>query len=166
MAWPLPLYELALMTAGRAYDMSIPISRRRRHARGQARWRCSAAGQRGVTELLADKGIRTITSGYAEIPTGGEIVVNPGDRRLQIQRASRCPSSYGPAVSGLPVSEHGFIRVDRFGKVPALGQVFAAGDAVDFAVKQGGMGASRPTPSPNRSRPWQAPTSSRGNSTP
>ena len=26
MAWPLPLYELALMTAGRAYDMGVELS--------------------------------------------------------------------------------------------------------------------------------------------
>ena len=26
MAWPLPLYELALMTAGRAYDMEVDLS--------------------------------------------------------------------------------------------------------------------------------------------
>ena len=25
MAWPLPLYELALMTAGRAYDMGVDL---------------------------------------------------------------------------------------------------------------------------------------------
>src|SRR5207248_7134167 len=26
MAWPLPIYELAMMTAGRAYDMNLEIS--------------------------------------------------------------------------------------------------------------------------------------------
>ena len=26
MAWPLPLYELALMTAGRAYDMNVELA--------------------------------------------------------------------------------------------------------------------------------------------
>ena len=43
-------------------------------------------------------------------------------------------------MRGLPVSEHGFIRVDRFGKVPDFGHVYAAGDAVDFPIKQGGIG--------------------------
>jgi sulfide:quinone oxidoreductase len=46
-------------------------------------------------------------------------------------------------VQGLPVSEHGFIRVDPSGQVPGSGPVFAAGDAVDFPIKHGGVGSQR-----------------------
>jgi sulfide:quinone oxidoreductase len=43
----------------------------------------------------------------------------------------------------LHVGEHGFVHIDRFGRVPHSGPVFAAGDAVDFPVKQGGVGAQQ-----------------------
>jgi len=97
----------------------------------------------GVAALLEKANIRTITSAYAEMPASGEVVVNPGDRRLHAKRVIALPELYGPSVRGLPVSEHGFIRVDRFGRVPSCGAVFAAGDATDFAVKQGGVGSQQ-----------------------
>jgi sulfide:quinone oxidoreductase len=44
----------------------------------------------------------------------------------------------------VPVSEpHGFIPVDEYGRVMGLEDVYAAGDAVDFPVKQGGLAAQQ-----------------------
>ncbi len=143
MAWPLPLYELALMTAGRAYDMNIALQSTIVTPEDKP---LAVFGQEvsdGVAGLLAGKGIRTITSAYAEIPSPGEIVINPGDRRLRAKRVIALPELYGPSVRGLHVSEHGFIGVDRFCHVPHAGPVYAAGDAVDFPIKQGGLGSQQ-----------------------
>jgi sulfide:quinone oxidoreductase len=143
MAWPLPLYELALMTAGRAYDMNVSLETTivTPEARPLAVFGQEASD--GVSQLLRDANIRTITSAYAEIPAKGEIVINPGDRRLRVKRAVALPELYGPSVRGVAVSEHGFIRVNRFCRVPQAGPVYAAGDAVDFPIKQGGLGAQQ-----------------------
>jgi sulfide:quinone oxidoreductase len=143
MAWPLPLYELALMTAGRAYDMNVNLATTIITPEERP---LAAFGQEvsdGVAQLLRDANIRTVTSAYAEIPSQGEIVMNPGDRRLRIKRAVALPELYGPSVRGLPVSEHGFIHVDRFCRVPHVGPIYAAGDAVDFPIKQGGLGSQQ-----------------------
>ncbi len=143
MAWPLPLYELALMTAGRAYDMNVNLEAAIVTPEDKP---LAVFGQEvsdGVAALLAGKDITVITSGYAEVPAQGEVVVNPGERRLAPERVIALPELYGPSVRGLHVGEHGFIRVDKFCRVPNAGPVFAAGDAVDFPIKQGGVGAQQ-----------------------
>jgi len=143
MAWPLPLYELALMTAGRAYDMGIdmPITIITPEDSPLAIFGSQAS--EGVAELLAKAKIQEINSAYVEIPAKGEIVVNPGDRHLHVGRIVALPELYGPSVRGIPLSEHGFIRVNRFGRVADCGPIYAAGDATDFAIKQGGVSAQQ-----------------------
>jgi sulfide:quinone oxidoreductase len=44
-------------------------------------------------------------------------------------------------VSGLPADEHGFVATDPYGHVGDRQDVFAAGDATAFPVKQGGLAA-------------------------
>jgi sulfide:quinone oxidoreductase len=143
MAWPLPLYELALMMAGRAYDMGVELAATIVTPEDEPLAVFGKEVSDGVAKLLAGKGIRTITSGYAEIPAPGEIVISPGDRRLRAGRVVALPELYGPAVRGLTVSEHGFLAVDRFCRLLDAGPVFAAGDAVDFPIKQGGVGSQQ-----------------------
>jgi sulfide:quinone oxidoreductase len=53
------------------------------------------------------------------------------------------PELYGPCVRGIPLSDHGFIRVNPYGRVPDAGHVFAAGDATDFPVKHGGIASQQ-----------------------
>ena len=53
------------------------------------------------------------------------------------------PELYGPSVRGIPLSTHGFLRVDLFGRVPDVEGVYAAGDATDFAIKYGGIAAQQ-----------------------
>ncbi|HXD53931.1 MAG TPA: FAD-dependent oxidoreductase [Solirubrobacteraceae bacterium] len=143
MAWPLPLYELALMAAGRAYDSNLPLEVTIVTPETGPLAVFGQTVSDGVSALLSAKGIRTITDAYAEIPEQGSIVINPGDRRLHAQRVVALPELYGPSVRGLPVSEHGFLRVDRFCRVADVEGVYAAGDSVDFPVKQGGVGSQQ-----------------------
>jgi sulfide:quinone oxidoreductase len=143
MAWPLPLYELALLTAGRAYDMNMKLQATIVTPEDSPLAIFGTQASEGVQALLKKAEIETITSAYAEIPERGEIAINPGDRHLHAERIVALPELYGPAVRGIPLSENGFIRVDRFGRVDGLDSVYAAGDAVDFAVKQGGISAQQ-----------------------
>jgi sulfide:quinone oxidoreductase len=98
---------------------------------------------RNVAELLEKSRIKTITSAYAEIPEPGEIVIHPEDRHLRVNLVVALPELYGPLVHGFPLSAEGFIRVGPFGQVPGCGPLFAAGDATDFAVKQGGVSSQQ-----------------------
>jgi sulfide:quinone oxidoreductase len=143
MAWPLPLYELALMTTARAYDMDVGLRATLITPEDSPLAVFGREVSDGVAALLSERGIDVITSSYAEVPRPGEIAVNPGDRHVYAERIVALPELYGPAVRGLPISEHGFIRVNRFGRVPDVGRVYAAGDAVDFPVKHGGVSAQQ-----------------------
>lgn len=141
MAWPLPLYELALMTAGRAYDMNVDLDATVITPEESPLAIFGSEVSAVVAARLAKARIETVSSAYVEIPSEGEIVINPGGRRLRAQRVIALPELYGPCVRGLPISEHGFIAVTRFGRLPNAGLIYAAGDAVDFPVKQGGVGS-------------------------
>ncbi|HTC60803.1 MAG TPA: FAD-dependent oxidoreductase [Solirubrobacteraceae bacterium] len=143
MAWPLPLYELALMTAGRAYDMGIDLQTTIVTPEDSPLAIFGASASSSVAELLARANIETITSAYAELPNAREVVVNPGDRYLEVDRAIALPELFGPEVRGIPLGDHGFIQVDPYCRVPGVERVYAAGDATDFPIKHGGVGSQQ-----------------------
>ena len=143
MAWPLPIYELALMMAGRAYDLNleIPVTVVTPEDAPLAIFGQEASST--VSELLDRAGVATITSSYAEVPDAKTVLLSPGDRHLRFDRLVALPELFGPAVRGLPVAEHGFIPIDLHSKVRGVERVYAAGDATDFAVKHGGVAAQQ-----------------------
>jgi sulfide:quinone oxidoreductase len=143
MAWPLPLYELALMTAGRAYDMGIDLETTIVTPEDSPLAIFGASASSSIAELLARSSIETITSAYAEVPNAREVVVNPGDRHLEVDRVIALPELFGPELRGIPLGDHGFIRVDPYCRVPDVERVYAAGDATDFPIKHGGIGSQQ-----------------------
>jgi sulfide:quinone oxidoreductase len=143
MAWPLPLYELALMTAGRAYDMGIELQTTIVTPEDSPLAIFGSSASSTVVELLAGANVETINSAYAQVPSSHEVLINPGDQRLEVDRVIALPELYGPAVRGIPLGENGFIRVDPHCRVPDVERIYAAGDATDFPIKQGGIGSQQ-----------------------
>jgi sulfide:quinone oxidoreductase len=143
MAWPLPIYELALMSAARAYDMGVELSVTVVTPEEVPLGIFGLGASAAVSELLERAAITTLTSAYAEVPSSGAVVVYPDDRRLEFDRIVALPELFGPSVRGLRVSEHGFIPVDLHSQVRGVERVYAAGDATDFAVKQGGIASQQ-----------------------
>jgi sulfide:quinone oxidoreductase len=143
MAWPLPLYELAMMTAGRAYDMQIELETTIVTPEDSPLAIFGSAASEAVVDLLAAANVETINSAYAEVPTPGEVLINPGERHLEVDRVIALPELYGPVVHGIPLGEHSFIRVDPHCRVPDVECIYAAGDATDFSIKQGGIGSQQ-----------------------
>ncbi len=143
MAWPLPLYELALMTAGRAYDMGIALATTIVTPEDAPLAVFGARVSEAVAELLARENIQTVTSAYAEVPDTGSVTINPGDRHLNVDRVVALPELYGPCLRGIPLGEHGFVRTDAYGRVREVPNVYAAGDATDFAIKHGGVASQQ-----------------------
>jgi len=143
MAWPLPLYELALMTAGRASDMGIELQTTLVTPEAAPLAIFGKAASTAVAALLARANVEAIYSASAEVPSAREVVINPGDRHLEVDRVIALPELAGPAIRGIPLGEHGFIRVDPYGRVPGVPCVYAAGDATDFPIKQGGVGSQQ-----------------------
>ena len=143
MAWPLPLYELALMTSTRAFDMDVEVDITIVTPEDSPLAIFGSLASSAIGDRLTKAKIKTITSAYAEIPRTGEIVINPGDRYLKVDRVVALPELYGPSVRGVPLSEHGFLRVDSHCKLVDMEGIYAAGDATEFAIKHGGVSSQQ-----------------------
>ncbi|MGO9497903.1 MAG: FAD-dependent oxidoreductase [Solirubrobacteraceae bacterium] len=144
MPWPLPLYELALMTARRAYDMNVDISVTLATPEDAPLALFGSEASAAVERLLEENGILFIPSAHCETPAPGELLLSPGSRRLYVDRVIALPELFGPSVPGVPLTAHnGFIPIDVHCKVVGLDRVYAAGDATDFAVKFGGIASQQ-----------------------
>jgi sulfide:quinone oxidoreductase len=143
MAWPLPLYELAMMTAGRAYDMQIELETTIVTPEDSPLAIFGSGASSAVAELLASAKVEVISSAYAEVPSSDKVLINPGARHLEVDRVIALPELYGPALRGIALSENGFIHVDPFCRVPDVEGIYAAGDATDFPIKMGGIGSQQ-----------------------
>ena len=141
--WPLPLYELALMTAQRAESMDI---RELELTFVTPEPRPLAVFGTSVSEVVANRlaraGIAAHYNSHAKIPAVGRLQIEPRGLELHPQRIVTIPRIAGPAVPGLPgAGAHGFLPIDKHCAVPATdGRVFAAGDAAHYPIKHGGLG--------------------------
>jgi sulfide:quinone oxidoreductase len=143
MPWPLPLYEIALMTAGRAYDMGLALQCTIVTPEPAPLAIFGQAASAAVSERLRRAGIAVIGSGYAEVPRAGEVFVRPLGRTVLVDRVITLPELYGPCVQGLPFGAHGFLKVDRHCRLSGVDGVWAAGDVTDFPVKHGGIASQQ-----------------------
>jgi len=143
MPWPLPVYELALLTAQRAWEMGPELSVTIFTPERAPLIVFGEDASREVAQLLSDRGIEVITSAYCEIPKARTIDVSPGGRHFEFDRIVALPELRGPTVEGIPQDGGGFIPVDEFCQVRGAQRVYAAGDATDFPVKHGGIAAQQ-----------------------
>lgn len=141
--WPLPIYELALMTAselerrgvhGAALTLVTPES--------DPLGLFGQAASDAVCDLLATHGVELVTQTYPVAVERGGLSIRPGgllaaDRVVALSRVE------GPGISGLPQDANGFVPVDEHGAVVGLAGVYAAGDVTAFPLKQGGIAAEQ-----------------------
>jgi sulfide:quinone oxidoreductase len=139
VSWPLPLYELALMAAGQAAgmgmeDLEFSIVTPEERPLAIFGPKISTA----VGELLAQAGIAARTSVYPR-ESGEDIVLEPGGELLAADRVVALPRLEGPRLEGVPCDADGFMPTELDGRVTGLDDVYAAGDATTFPIKQGGI---------------------------
>ena len=138
-AWPLPLYELALMAKTRLEDAgatSVQIDVVTPEAEPLEIF--GRAASDSVRELLEARGIALLTQTTPVVFRDGALVVVPG-RALRTDRVVSLPIPEGRRIPGLPVDGHGFLRTDPLGLVEGTTDVYAAGDITNFPLKQGGI---------------------------
>jgi sulfide:quinone oxidoreductase len=143
-SWPLPMYDLALMTAAECAAHNIPevelsLITPEEEPLGVFGSRASAA----IRAILAESRVALHTSSYGEPGARGRLDLSPGRRSLAVDRIVTEPRLVGPSLRGIPSGHEGFIHTDAHGRVPGLDDVFAAGDATTFPVKQGGLAAQQ-----------------------
>jgi sulfide:quinone oxidoreductase len=138
VGWTLPLYELALLTAARFPEASVGVVTPEPRpaalfgvvASREVAARLAAAHvdlHMGVLPEAVDEGALWLAEGGS---IGADLVV-------------ALPQPAGPAIPGLPADAHGFMPVDRYGRVDGAPAVWAAGDATARPLKQGGLAAQQ-----------------------
>src|SRR4051812_21835145 len=142
--WLLPLYDLALMTAAdcAAHERTgIELSLVTPEEEPLAAFGKNASD--AVRRLLAASGVTLHTSSYAVGSRPGWLDLSPGNRAIPVDRVVTEPRLVGRRVPGIPFDNNTFIPTDTHGRVQDLDDVFAAGDATSFPIKQGGLAAQQ-----------------------
>lgn len=142
-AWPLPLYELALMTKVRLEDMgatTVRVDLVTPEAEPLAVFGREASAS--VKGLLETRGIGLRTHTTPVVFRNEALVVVPG-RAIRTERVVSLPVPEGRRIPGLPDDGRGFVRADQFGRVEGREDVYAAGDMTTFPLKQGGIAAQQ-----------------------
>ena len=137
--WPLPAYELALMTTGEARatgheDVKITVVTPEREPLTLFGEQASNA----VGEELRWAGVDVVTGAVARSGDSG-VVLDPGGERLDVQRVFAVPRIVGPALEGLACDEEGFMLTADDGRVQGAERTWAAGDGIASPVKFGGL---------------------------
>lgn len=141
--WPLPLYELAFLTAAYLVEhltrgvevILVTPEERPLMAFGKA-------ASDAIEQLLAIRGIRVQTSTVADVWSGGQLDL-ANSEPIAADAVVSLPRLQGPPIDGLPQDEDGFVPTDEFGWVLGLTDVYAAGDITQSSIKQGGIAAQQ-----------------------
>jgi sulfide:quinone oxidoreductase len=142
-AWPLPLYELALMAKVALEDRGatdVDVSVVTPEAAPLAIF--GAAASQAVSDLLDTRGIAVHGQTTPVAFRDGALIVVPG-RALRAQQVVSVPVPEGRRIPGVPQDGHGFVVVDSHGRVDGRDDVFAVGDMTSFPIKQGGIAAQQ-----------------------
>jgi sulfide:quinone oxidoreductase len=141
MPWPLPVYELALMAAERAWERQTDLAITVLTPEKAPLAIFGPEVSRDLTSLLTERKIEIVTSAQCEVPDAKTVLSYPGDRRLEVDRVVALPELRGPSIPGLPFDNSGFVPIDNHTAVMNVEHVWAAGDATDFPIKHGGVSA-------------------------
>ena len=137
--WPLPIYELALLSAAalRARGVDEPditVVTAESAPLAALGTEPSAA----VESALARAGVDLITDAAATVAIDGALETRGGSL-IGADVVIALPTLVGPHIPGLPADGDGFIPIDEHCRVQGCEDVLAAGDATAFAVKHGSL---------------------------
>ena len=120
-SWPLPIYELALMTAARAFEMNVDAQITVVTPEQAPLQIFGSTASAAVSRRLGAYGITTITSAHCVMHEPRSLTVSSAQEPLEVDQVVTLPALRGPAVPGIPRSaERGFISVDRHSRVTGL----------------------------------------------
>jgi sulfide:quinone oxidoreductase len=143
VTWPLPIYELALMTAERADSLCLEVNLTIVTPEPAPLAVFGPEASRSVARTLAERGVHVRTGRRVALVRGEQVVSTHGDVIVAAQRVVALPRLAGPRIRGIACDEHGFVIVDEECRVRGTDSVFAAGDGTTVPVKQGGIAAQQ-----------------------
>ena len=140
--WPLPLYELALLTAAHLERVRRPATLSFVTPEAAPLEIFGERASAAVASLLSDHAITLLTGVEPRKVREGHLELSHGGR-IAADAVVALPWLEGPAIDGLPRAESGFVPVDERGRVLGADGVYAAGDATTIPIKQGGLAAQQ-----------------------
>ena len=141
--WPLPLYELALLTARRARDAGRQPDIAIYTPESEPLAVFGREASHGVAAELESAGISVARSAEVDVTADRELVLPLEETPRGFDHVVALPRLHGPAPRGVPHDDRGFIPIDSHGLVAGVEHVYAAGDGTDYAVKHGGLAAQQ-----------------------
>ncbi len=140
-SWPLPLYELALMTGHYAGDRQRAIALTFITPEKSPLGVFGAGVSAEIAALLAARDIAVYCSSNVEMPAAQRLFRMPSGSESHPQYTLTLPSLTGPDVHGIPGDAvHRFLPVDEHCRVlDTDGHIFAAGDATGWRIKHGAL---------------------------
>jgi sulfide:quinone oxidoreductase len=144
--WPLPLYELALMTAREVSGMGIDDAQLTVITPEAVPLTLfGSATSTALREELDRAGVALHTATVARVAPADplEVVLQPSIRRLGVDRVVALPGVDGPGIPGTAHNDAGFIFVAAHGRMHGADCVWAAGDAIAYPVKFGGLASQQ-----------------------
>jgi sulfide:quinone oxidoreductase len=144
-SWPLPLYELALMTAHHARTRGIELELSLLTPGPRPLDMFGGDASEKVSELLSKAGVDVHCSAVADMTTEGRIVLHRAGVEIRAQRTVTLHRINGPDIHGIPGDAiRRFVPIDTRCRVRGTdGHIFAAGDATDCLIKHGGVSAQQ-----------------------
>jgi sulfide:quinone oxidoreductase len=137
-AWPLPLYELALLTARRLEHGANAVALTLVTPEPAPLSLFGEAATEAVRALLREHGIKLLAGTRPVRYESGRLELVP-EGTLLAERVVALPRLEGTRILGIPQDADGFIATDLSGRVHGLAHVYAAGDITQFRIKQGGI---------------------------
>ena len=138
-SWPLPVYELALLSATYAaeHELETEVSVITPEQTPLEMFGCE--GSRLVADLMAERRVRFVGNSVAtEVRRDGTLTLQ-FDPPINADRVVAAPELQGAAMSGIPGNWWGFVPTDGVGRVEGLEDVYAAGDMTTFPIKHGSL---------------------------
>jgi sulfide:quinone oxidoreductase len=139
VSWPLPIYELALLTdahlrrAGAESRRLVVVTHETEPLE-----MLGGIASASVRKLLEARGIELLAGRHPTAAREGTLDAVPG-APIDADRVVTLPRLDGPQLAGLPGDERGFIPVDALGRVSGIGDVYAAGEVTTLPVRQGDL---------------------------
>ncbi len=141
--WPLPMYELALLSACHAAERGLAIEATVVTPEQAPLALFGEEASEIVGGLLEDRGVRFVGGAVAkDVQRDGSLTLADGGA-IPADRVVALPELRGRRFTGVPASRSGFVPVDARGRVEGLEDVYAAGDVTTFPIKQGGLAAQQ-----------------------
>lgn len=138
--WPLPLYELALLTGEYLSEHLAHVGLTIVTPEEQPLGLFGTKASEAMALLLQLRGIG-LRTGTAPVAFAEGLLGLAGGGTLPADAVVALPKLEGPRLDGIAQDESGFVPTDEFGRVAGLIDVYAAGDLTQSPIKQGGVAA-------------------------